>query len=93
MRIRVVAGVLAIAGSIGAAQETTGGVRGRLRSAQGPVVGARVTASGEQLQGTRRAVSAADGVYQLLAARESIAHLRVKLPPAEAHVSPTSTAG
>ena len=77
MRIRLVAGLLAIAGSIGGAQETTGDVRGRLRSAQGPVAGARATASGAQLQGTRRAVSAADGVYQLLALPPGVYSIRV----------------
>ena len=47
------------------AQETTGGVRGRLRSgAGGPVPTALVTATSPDLLGERRARSAADGVFQ-----------------------------
>jgi len=48
-------------------QETTGHIRGRLRSTAGdPIEGARITATSPDLLGARRAASARDGVFQLL---------------------------
>ena len=50
------------------AQETTGGVRGRLVSPEtGPVVNATVIATGLHLQGERRTWSARDGIFFLQA--------------------------
>jgi hypothetical protein len=60
------------------AQETTGHIRGRLLSAAGdPLEGARITATSPDLLGARRAVSARDGVFQLLALPPGIYELQV----------------
>ena len=53
--------------NVGAAQETTGDIRGRLQSADGtPIAGVIVTASGPSMLGTRVVRSSADGVFQFL---------------------------
>ena len=50
------------------AQETTGNIQGRLRTEGGEaIVGAPVNATSPDLLGVRRAVSASDGVFRLLA--------------------------
>jgi hypothetical protein len=60
------------------AQGTTGDIRGRLRSSTGgPVAGATITATSADLLGTRRALSAADGVYQLLALPPGVYVVRI----------------
>ena len=67
MKCSVVMVAMLCASTLAHTQETTGEVRGRLRSASGdPIAGATVSASSASLLGTRRAVSAADGVFQLL---------------------------
>jgi len=54
--------------ALGAAQETSGDVRGRVRSpAVEAVASAQITATSPDLLGVRRAVSARDGVFHLLA--------------------------
>lgn len=56
-----------LASGVAHAQETGGHVTGRVvSSSRGPVVGARVTADGPNMQGARTAVSDRDGVFQLL---------------------------
>jgi hypothetical protein len=68
MKIGLVTGLLTLVGSLGAAQETTGDIHGRLRSSSGaPIAGATVTATSADLLGTRRARSASDGVFQFVA--------------------------
>ena len=70
--------VLLAGGSVAVAQETSGNVRGRLRSASGgAVVSARVTATSPDLLGVRQAVSASDGVFTLLALPPGSYTLRV----------------
>ncbi len=60
-------------------QETTGGVRGRLHSAvTGPVASAYVTATSPDLLGERRAISATDGVFELLLLPPGVYTLRVR---------------
>lgn len=59
-------------------QETTGQIRGRVRDVSGaPVGNARIVAMGRELLGTRTAVSAADGVYQLFSLPPGMYSVRV----------------
>lgn len=62
-----------------AAQETTGDIRGRLRSTDGAaVVDATITASSSNLLGTRRVRSARDGVFQFLGLPPGLYTLRAQ---------------
>ena len=61
-----------------ASQETSGDVRGRLRSTDGRVVaGATLVASSPSLLGTRRVTSSSDGVFQFAALPPGIYNIRV----------------
>lgn len=74
----VVLGMMALCAGFAGAQETTGDIRGRVRSpSSGVIAGARISATSSDLQGTRSAVSASDGVFQLLALPPGTYILRV----------------
>ena len=81
MRFRTVALLVILLASAGVAlaQETTGTLRGRVGDAQGlPVPGAAVTASGPQ--GSKSAVSDADGRFSIPFLTPGVYAVRAELP-------------
>jgi hypothetical protein len=78
MRAAIVSALLLTVSAHGVAQETTGVIRGRLRSSTGvSVAGARLTATSPDLLGERSAASAGDGVFQFLALPPGLYSVRV----------------
>lgn len=80
MRVQVSALPLFMFAVAASAQETTGEVRGLVRASSGPTVNsAQVTATSSVLLGTRRATTASDGVYHLVALPPGLYAVRVQL--------------
>lgn len=77
MRAAVVASLVMIVAQTGIAQETTGDIRGRALVDSIARGGVQVTATGANLLGERRAISARDGVYQLFALPPGMYTLRL----------------
>lgn len=75
--VAILAAMLVALAGMGSAQETTGNVRGRVLALGAPVAGARIVATGASMLGDRRATSASDGVYTLLALPPGTYTLRI----------------
>ena len=78
MRIATALLLFVMAARSAAAQETTGDIRGRLRTSNGaPIAGATLVATSPDLLGARRVVSAGDGVFQFLSLPPGMYAIRV----------------
>ncbi len=75
--MRSLLAVLSLLATIVNAQETTGAIRGRLVLDSAGVAGITVTATGPNLLGSRRAISARDGIFILRALPQGAYMLRI----------------